>query len=283
LASQQGSGALAGAGSMSKREAHLIPRPAQYLLRFDDLCPTVLRRRWERFLPLIEEFGIKPILAVIPDNRDRDLDREDPDPEFWTRMRAMQAAGATIALHGYQHSCNSEGKSLVPLHRHSEFAGRPAVTQQQWIESGLQILRGHGLDPRIWVAPRHGFDLNTLAALKWVGIKMLSDGLARIPFERGGLIWIPQQLWGPVEKSAGVWTICVHPNTAREEQVKQLRDFLRVHAAQFTSVDRVIEEFAPQGLSVSERIYEGLALWRVRLVRGRGGRRWKSNRQLPPR
>jgi predicted deacetylase len=256
----------------------LVPKPAQYLLRFDDLCPTVLRRRWEPFLPLIDEFGIKPILAVIPDNRDRELDRDDPDPEFWARMQAMQAAGATIAMHGYQHSCNSEGKSLVPLHRHSEFAGRSALTQQQWIESGLQILRGYGLEPRIWVAPRHGFDLNTLAALKWVGIKMLSDGFARVPFQRGGVIWIPQQLWEPVEKSAGVWTICIHPNTAREEKVEQLRRFLRVYRAQFTSVDRLIEELMPEELSVSERIYEMLALWKVRMARASGRKKGKSVR-----
>lgn len=56
----------------------MIPKPAQYLLRFDDLCPTVSRARWERFLPLIEEFGIRPILAVIPDNLDHSLELSPP-------------------------------------------------------------------------------------------------------------------------------------------------------------------------------------------------------------
>jgi hypothetical protein len=266
---------------MSRREVHLILQPAQYLLRFDDLCPTVLRRRWERFVPLIQEFGIRPILAVVPDNRDSELDRDSPDPEFWTRMRAMEAAGATIALHGYQHHCRSEGKSLVPLHRHTEFAGVAAVTQQQWIESGMQILRGQGLNPRIWVAPRHGFDRNTLEALRRVGITLLSDGFARVPFKRGGLIWIPQQLWGPVEKANGLWTICVHPNTAREMQVEQLLGFLRQHAEQFTSVDRVVAELKPERLDATERMYEALALLRARISRSRNGGRWKSNRHLP--
>lgn len=254
----------------------MIPRPAQYLLRFDDLCPTVLRRQWEPFLPLIEEFGIRPILAVVPDNRDRKLMCNEPDPAFWARMRAMEAAGATIALHGYQHICRSLGKSLLPLHHHSEFCGISRDKQQQWIESGLQILRGHGLNPRIWVAPRHGFDRNTLAALRRAGIKTLSDGFARVPFKRGGVTWIPQQLWGPVEKSKGLWTICVHPNTARETQVEQMRGFLRQHAAQFTSVDRVIAELQPRKLSVPERVYEMLALLRVRFSRSRKGSRWKS-------
>jgi predicted deacetylase len=247
----------------------MIPRPAQFLLRFDDLCPTVSRSNWERFLPLLEEFRVHPILAVVPDNNDRDLERATPDPGFWAQMRAMEAAGAAIALHGYRHLCRSKGKSLVPLHSHSEFAGVDPDLQRQWIALGLEILRGHGLNPRIWVAPRHGFDHNTLPALRSEGIGLLSDGLARIPFTRGGLTWIPQQLWAPAEKPGGLWTICVHPNTARESLVNQLREFLRHHAAQFTSVDRVVEELKPARLGQVERMHEFLALWRMRVSRAR--------------
>jgi predicted deacetylase len=242
----------------------LVPKPAQYLLRFDDLCPTVSRSRWERFVPLIEEFGIEPILAIVPDNMDADLQRSEPDPVFWERMRELEAAGATIALHGYRHLCRSKGKSLVPLHRHTEFAGVDLDTQKKWIEAGLEILRGQGLNPRVWVAPRHGFDANTLVALRGEGINVLSDGLARAPFRRGGLTWIPQQLWAPVEKQKGLWTICVHTNTARGLLVDQLGEFLHQHAQQLTSVDRVLTELKPGELSFGERLYESLATWRAK-------------------
>jgi predicted deacetylase len=252
----------------------LVPKPAQYLLRFDDLCPTLSRQRWEQFVPLIQEFGLRPILAVVPDNRDHDLQRADPDPEFWSTMRAMEAAGATIAIHGYRHLCRSKGKSLVPLHRHSEFAGIPADVQRQWILAGLHILRNEGLNPRIWVAPRHGFDTSTLLALRNEGIGLISDGLARVPFLREGLTWIPQQLWEPVEKSKGVWTICLHPNATRESHVEQLRAFLRVHSGQFTHVDRVVAKMKPGKLSTTEHIYELLAESRVRASRA-----WKRMRK----
>lgn len=247
----------------------MIPKPAQYLLRFDDLCPTFALSRWERLLPLIEEFRIQPILAIVPDNRDRGLECAAPDPEFWARMRAMEAAGAAIAMHGYHHLCNSKGKSMVPLHSHSEFAGVPIEVQRQWIGDGLRILGGHGLNPRIWVAPRHGFDRQTLQALRSEGIGLLSDGLARVPFVRGGLTWIPQQLWSPVEKSKGLWTICLHTNTARGSLVDQMRAFLRHHAGQFTSIDRVVAELKPARLSAAERIYEALALWGIRAARAK--------------
>ncbi|MGA2831903.1 MAG: DUF2334 domain-containing protein [Terracidiphilus sp.] len=253
----------------------MIPKPAQYLLRFDDLCPTMALHRWQRFLPLIEEFHLRPILAVVPANQDTELNLSAQDPEFWARMRAMEAAGATIALHGLHHYCASLGKSLLPLHLHTEFSGVPEEIQSEWIREGLKILRGHGLNPKIFVAPRHGFDHATLRALRGEGIQMLSDGFARVPFVRGGVAWIPQQLWRPVEKNKGLWTICLHSNFANAAQVAQLRDFLSEHGTQFTSVERVMAELSPAELSLNEKCRENLALWRTRAAKAK--RRWKLN------
>lgn len=251
----------------------MIPIPAQYLLRFDDLCPTLSASRWQRFRPLIDEFGIRPILAVVPDNQDAALKFSPQDPGFWAEMRTMEAAGAMIALHGFQHLCIHRGASLLRMHRQSEFAGVPEEIQQQWIREGLAALRGHGLNPRIWVAPNHGFDRTTLRVLRAEGIQLLSDGFARIPFTRYGFTWIPQQLWEPVNKSNGLWTICLHSNFCPSAQFSELNAFVRAHAAQFTSVDRVLAELAPAKLNMFERLYEACALWRVQARRAR--KRWK--------
>jgi predicted deacetylase len=241
----------------------MIPRPAQYLIRFDDLCPTLPRARWQEFRTVLEEFRISPILAVIPDNRDTSLDRSPSDPAFWDEMRAMEAAGATIAVHGYQHLCSSRGESLLGIHRRSEFAGVDFEIQREWIRMGLQILRDKGLNPRLWVAPRHGFDRNTLDALSNEGIEYISDGFARVPYYQDGVTWIPQQLWSPLTKSKGLWTICIHPYASRASEVDRLRSFLNAYGPQFTSFDRVLKELDPTVLGLSERIYQRLALWRV--------------------
>ncbi len=126
------------------------------------------------------------------------------------------------------------------------------------------------------LAPRHGFDRSTLSALHKEGIELLSDGFARVAFLRGGLTWIPQQLWEPVVKSRGLWTICVHSNSATDAQVSQLSAFLSVHAAQFTSVERVLAELAPGKLSPAERFREALALWRVQASKARKQRMLRS-------
>jgi predicted deacetylase len=247
----------------------MVVRPAQYLLRFDDLCPTMARGRWEEFLPLMEEFGIHPILAVVPDNRDRELQVAAPDPQFWDEMRRMEARGASIALHGYRHFCASSGQGMLRLHERTEFAGVPEERQREWIHAGLAILRGQGLTPKLWVAPRHGFDAATLRVLRGEGIIVLSDGFARVPFVREGMTWIPQQLWAPVEKTKGLWTICLHANTVNGALVGELGQFLRQHAGQFTSVDRVLREFQPGRLGLAEKVYERLATWRKEASRRR--------------
>jgi len=247
----------------------MIPSPARYLLRFDDLCPTVHRENWRRFYDMIGEFGLQPILAIVPENYDLGLCISPPDPAFWSQMRDLQAGGATVALHGYRHLCASCGHSLLGLSSASEFAGIPAETQREWIHAGCGILRACQLHPRIFVAPRHGFDVVTLQALRAEGIGLVSDGFARSAFLREGLTWIPQQVWGPVDKARGIWTICIHPNTASTHEIENLRVFLRAHASQFSSVDRLLAEFPPSTLTPAESIYARVALWRVKASRAR--------------
>lgn len=244
------------------------PNPAQYLLRVDDLCPTLDEERWPALRGILHEFRIRPILAVVPDNRDPHLVVSSPREGFWDEMLAMQDEGATIALHGYQHLCLAHGKSLVPLHRDSEFAGAEYEEQFRRIRSGLQILQSRGLQPRLFVAPRHGFDRNTIRALEASDLLCLCDGFARMPFRRLGVTWIPQQLWAPVPKSKGIWTICLHPNSMTPSDLNALRDFLREYARQFTQFEQVAAECRIGDLPLQERIL-GLAL------------RWRKNHRLP--
>lgn len=255
----------------------MIPRPAQYLLRFDDLCPTIPSKRWQQFRTLVEKFAVRPILAVVPDNHDSDLDRSPADPRFWDQIREMEEAGAAVAVHGYFHSCYARGRSLLGIHRTSEFAGVRLKTQREWIGAGFSLLRERNLHPRLWVAPRHGFDRNTLRALSDFGVEYISDGFARVPYRRFGITWIPQQLWSPLVKSKGLWTICIHPHSASSSDVERLGWFLEHHADQFTSFDRVLREFASKPLDLQERLYQRIALWRVQNRHQR--RRWRRDQR----
>jgi hypothetical protein len=243
--------------------------PPQYLIRLDDFCPTMLLEPRDRFLSIFARHGVSPILAVVPDNLDPDLNRQSPDPKFWERMRLLQAAGATIAMHGYRHLCASRGGSLLRLHRQTEFAGVESSIQQQWVRSGLALLRGQGLRPRLFVAPRHGFDRNTLSALAAEGLGVLSDGFARRPFTQHEILWIPQQLWEPVAQKTGLWTICLHTNTASTGLEERLERFLAKHTGHLTSFDQVVAGYLPNPLRWNEQIGADLAHLRARISSAR--------------
>lgn len=244
------------------------PLAARYLIRFDDLCPTMLRDPLERFLSIVTRYGVRPILAVVPDNQDPALNLQANDPEFWDRMKSLEVAGATIAMHGYRHQCTSRGTSFLGLHDETEFAGVEESQQRIWIRTGLTILRDHGLSPRLFVAPRHGFDRSTLRALAREGLGILSDGFARRPFTRHDVIWIPQQLWEPIEKPSGLWTVCIHPNTAPATLERKLEQFLEKHAKNVTCFDEVIVGRQPVALTWTERARESMANLRVRMSGG---------------
>lgn len=241
--------------------------PAQYLLRIDDLCLTVHRERWSGLCELVREFGIKPILGVVPDNCDPELKVSARDERFWDGLRGLQEEGAAIGLHGYRHVCSSGCAGIYPLKAGGEFAGVAVEMQRCWIREGLAILRREGLEARLWIAPRHNFDWNTLRVLRDEGIGRLSDGLTRRPVLRGGVVWIPQQLWRPVEKRRGLWTICLHPNTLTNGGFLELRNFLRENSGQFTTFDRVLRELSPSPRSWLELVQERAEILRMRLRR----------------
>jgi predicted deacetylase len=200
---------------------------ARYLLRLDDACPTMDSGQWQRFEDLFDRYQVKPLVAVIPENRDPKMEIDSPDPNFWQTVDRWIGKGWRIALHGYDHVYVTKESGLVPHNKKSEFAGLPYEVQQQKIRRGYEILRDHGVTPEIWVAPSHTFDDNTLIALKEeTEIRIISDGLARTPFLWKGFAWIPQQLWRGRFVGSGLWTICLHPNTTSEAEFKRLEGFL---------------------------------------------------------
>ena len=124
-----------------------------FLLRFDDICPTLNWRVWNKVEQLLIEYEIKPLLAVIPDNQDPELRIDPPTADFWDRIRACRDRGWTIALHGYQHLYVTKNMGLVGRRRLSAFAGLSADQQEEKIRLGVEILRREGLQTKVFIAP----------------------------------------------------------------------------------------------------------------------------------
>ncbi|MEM5789386.1 MAG: DUF2334 domain-containing protein, partial [Syntrophobacteraceae bacterium] len=85
----------------------------RYLVRFDDICPTMNWIVWDKIEPMLVQYRVSPILAVIPENRDPKLHVQPPVPAFWDRVRDWQSRGWTIALHGYRHVYVNQNRGLL--------------------------------------------------------------------------------------------------------------------------------------------------------------------------
>jgi len=186
---------------------------AEYLLRFDDICPTMSWRNWDHIEAILVQQQIRPILAVVPDNQDPELNISRPDPTFWERVRGWQRRGWTIGMHGWQHRFVTNNAGIVGVTPRSEFAGLPRKVQQSKISAADAIFNREGIRSRLWIAPAHSFDESMLEVLKEIGVQYISDGFAIWPFSDSlGMMWIPQQLWSFRYRPFGTWTICFHVN-----------------------------------------------------------------------
>src|SRR5579871_5428863 len=115
-----------------------------FILRFDDLCPTLNWSIWNPIEEFLVEAGVKPILAVIPDNRDKSLVHSSPCENFWDRVQSWQKRGWTIGMYGRV--------------ERSEFAGLPSEVQEIKLRNAIRIFHQREVNPQVWVAPGHSFD-----------------------------------------------------------------------------------------------------------------------------
>lgn len=229
---------------------------ARYLIRFDDICPTMNWLMWLRVEAVLLEFGISPILAVVPENRDSKLVVAQPRTQFWEEVRKWQARGWTIGLHGYQHLYSNHSGGILGFTEKSEFADLSLPDQQTKLARASEIFRRESVTPEVWIAPSHSFDRSTLVALKRIGLQRISDGFALFPHtDADGMFWIPQQLWRFRWRPFGLWTVCFHHNSWSEQDFLRFRRAVQEKCAAITSFHFVKERYQSRPCRLWDRIY----------------------------
>jgi len=228
---------------------------ARYLLRFDDLCPTMNWKVWDRVEEALISSGARPLMAVVPDNQDEFLVIDKARDDFWARVRAWQERGWTIGVHGFQHTHITDDEGLVGINRRSEFAGLTLAEQERKLRSANQIFEREGVRAEVWVAPFCSFDDTTVTALGSVGIGVISDGLWIHPHADGnGVVWIPHQIWRFRRMPFGVWTVGCHHNRWTEEQLQAFVRDLAAYRERLVDVPAIIEEYADRKRRWSDRV-----------------------------
>lgn len=234
---------------------------SKYLIRLDDACPTMNRRKWDRMEMLLYNYSIKPMVGVIPQNEDPKQIIDSEDINFWKKVKFWEQKGWVIALHGYNHCyISQEGlNGFNPMWSKSEFAGLSIEEQKEKIKNGVAIMREHGINPKFFFAPSHTFDENTLTALREESdIRVISDTIALKPYRHGDFIFMPQFGGHCCEmKMKGLFTFCFHPNTMNDSAFEQTEMFLKKHYAEFTSFD-ALDLNTVKGKSLTDKM---LSFW----------------------
>lgn len=215
---------------------------ARYLLRFDDICPTMDWIIWEQVEELLLDLRIKPILAVVPDNRDPKLVVTTEREDFWERVRYWQSLGWTIGLHGYQHRYETTAVGIVGINSYSEFAGLSHDDQKNKIKAALDIFSQRGVIANVWVAPAHSFDEITVKLLVEFGVHVISDGYYWRVIQKSNAIWFPQQMWRFRYVPFGLWTVCYHPNRFGSDDLKKLKVDLKKFRRKIVSLSEILDE-----------------------------------------
>jgi len=211
----------------------------KYLIRLDDACPYMDRSKWQRMEDMLDKYGVKPLVGIIPANADPKTMIEEEDSQFWDKAHRWIEKGWEVALHGYDHLCiSNEGmKGLNPIWARSEYAGIPLELQKEKVRKGLSVLRSHGIHPKYFFAPSHTYDENTLIALKEeTEIRIISDTIGRYPYKKNDFYFIPLTSGHCIRmRMPGVYVFCFHPNTMENSAFEELNSFLEGYSSYFVS------------------------------------------------
>lgn len=230
----------------------------KYILRLDDACETLFKDNWNRIEKILDNYNIKPIVGIIPQNKDQSLFFDKEDPYFWNKVITWEKKGWEIALHGYDHVYISTVEGINPIHRRSEFAGVDINIQKEKINLGYKILKDKGIVPKIFFAPSHTFDKETIRIiLHETDIKFISDTFAFRPYKRYGINFIPQQFGKVREFPGGLITFCYHPNTMLDEDFIELENFLKKNYSKFIKFSQ-IENKDFKKINIFEKILQNL-------------------------
>ena len=197
-------------------------------IRMDDITPDMDFEKFNRVKNLLDTYQIKPLIGVVPFNRDSNLKCSPVHEDFKDFLKGLKEEGYEIALHGCYHVYTTNKKGLFPLNNFSEYAGVSYEKQQDMIAKGKEKLKEWNIDTDIFMAPGHTYDRNTLKALRENGFCAVTDGFGTYPYLRAGLVFYPiaAKRSDCFTGKAGYTTLVLHANTMNEKDFEVLEEQL---------------------------------------------------------
>ena len=222
---------------------NIIKKNTGLLLRMDDISENMNWEFMDKCEILFDNYNLKPLLGVIPANKDPELLKFPKNPKFWDRLNNWKKKGWEITMHGNNHlyTKTSDKKDIFNYGGKSEFYGLDYSEQLDKIKNGLNEFKKRNISIRSFFAPNHIYDLNTLKALKTCGIKIIIDGYGLFPFYKHDLLFIPQLFYKEIFLPFGIQSTQMHLNYWDNNYFKNFEKFISKNHKKIVTLEYILE------------------------------------------
>lgn len=215
-------------------------------VRLDDITPDMDWERFLKFKAILDKYQVKPLIGVVPDNRDENLkgSQKGAPADFWTYVKELQKEGWVIAMHGYRHIYSTDKGGVFPLNNFSEFAGLAYEEQEKMLADGKRILAEKGIETDVFMAPAHSYDKNTIKALIKTGFNKMTDGFGDCPYQWKGIIFYPIsfRLSDTLKKKTGFSTMVIHTGTIKDNEWERYENYFQREDVTWISYEEYMKQ-----------------------------------------
>ena len=209
------------------------------LIRFDDIAPNMNWKMMDKCERLLNEYKIKPVIGVIPNNQDPELMAYEKRDKFWQIIKNWKKKNWEIAMHGYTHVYDTETnkRDYFKYGGKSEFFGHSFKEQLSRLVKGKKIFDQNNIVINTFFAPNHTYDFNTFSALKNVGISRIIDGYGLSPFVKNEIKFLPQLFYKLIFIPFGIQSTQLHINYWNENDFIEFEKFIKKYHTKIIDID----------------------------------------------
>ena len=218
------------------------------LIRMDDISENMNWSLMDKCEILFDKYKIKPLLGIIPNNKDPELLKYPYNSKFWDRVVDWENKGWEITMHGFNHLYTQKSnnkKDIFNYGGNSEFYGLKYSEQLSKIQSGLSEFSKRNIKVRSFFAPNHIYDENTLKALKDSGITIIIDGYGLFPYLKNQILFVPQLFYKEIILPFGIQSTQLHINYWNKKNFEDFENLIDKINKQIINLDYIIAISSP--------------------------------------
>ena len=229
---------------MFSKIKNYISKNTGILIRLDDIAENMNWDLMKKSELLFDKYNIKPVLGVIPNNKDDELLSYPKKNDFWDQVRKWKNKGWEITMHGFTHvyDNNTKKKDYFGYGGGSEFFGHTLEVQTDKISSGLKKFNEENIKIKSFFAPNHTYDKNTFNALRNSGINEIIDGYGLMPYVENDIKFIPQLFYRLHLLPFGIQSTQIHLNYWKQKDFDNFEIFIEKHLEKIITYEQALKK-----------------------------------------